>query len=210
MKKKTETTEEWFARLQADPEYVARQAEQEAKFAEKSARIAAEEKPILDELLTIGLDVDELSDFINTADQYVEAIPVLTKHMLLPYSDVIRETLARALAIPESKSIWSLLVQEYIKAPIGKGIKLRGDVEEFNLGYKSGLACALSVAVTDETLPELIELLKDKRHGESRVLLLSAIQKSKNPLAIQATQELADDPDLKIEIASWKKKQKKK
>ncbi|CBJ41556.1 conserved protein of unknown function [Ralstonia solanacearum CFBP2957] len=66
----------------------------------------------------------------------------------------------------------------------------------------------MSVAVTDETLPELIALAKDRTQGESRVLLLSALKKrrNKNPLAKQAIEELASDPDLEKEIASWRKR----
>lgn len=101
-----------------------------------------------------------------------------------------------------------MLVEEYRKAPIGWGIKGPGDTKEFRLGAKDGLACALSVAVTDETLEELIAIAKDPKQGKSRVLLLSALKKrrDKNPLAKQAIAELANDPDLKDEIASWRKR----
>ncbi len=90
---------------------------------------------------------------------------------------------------------------------MGWGIKVPGDTKEYRLGAKDGLACALSVAVTDETLPELIALAKDRTQGESRVLLLSALKKrrNKNPLAKQAIEQLASDPDLEKEIASWRK-----
>lgn len=59
--------------------------------------------------------------------------------------------------------------------------------------------------MTDETLPELIALAKDRTQGESRVLLLSALKqrRNKNPPAKQAIAELASDPELVREIASW-------
>ncbi len=127
----------------------------------------------------------------------------------MPYSDVTRETIARSLAVPEPEvqKAWPLLIEEYRKAPMGWGIKAPGDTKEYRLGAKDGLACALSAAVTDETLPELIALAKDRTQGESRVLLLSALKKrrNKNPLAKQAIEELASDPDLEKEIASWRK-----
>jgi hypothetical protein len=94
------------------------------------------------------------------------------------------------------------LVEEYRKAPTGSGILARGDNKESRLGAKDGLACTLSVAVTGGTLPELIGLAKDRTQAESRLLLLSVLRKSTNPLAKQAIEELASDPFLVKEIAS--------
>jgi hypothetical protein len=61
--------------------------------------------------------------------------------------------------------------------------------------------------VTEDTLPELIALAQDRFLGDSRVLLLSALKKRRNkhPLVKQALVELASDPDLAKEIASWRK-----
>lgn len=140
---------------------------------------------------------------------YAEVIPVLLKHLMLPYSDKIREGIARSLAVPEPEVIkaWPLLVEEFRKAPIGWGIKLKGDTEKLKLGAKDGLACALSATVTEDTLEELIALLKDPAHGESRILLLSPLRKrrKKNPRVRQVLEELATDPDLAKSIATWKK-----
>jgi hypothetical protein len=78
-----------------------------------------------------------------------------------------------------------------------------GDTQERPLAAKHGLACALSVAVTDETLPELIRLAQDPIHGDSRLLLISALRRSKSPFARQAVETLRRDPVLQKEISSW-------
>lgn len=111
------------------------------------------------------------------------------------------------LLCPNRKFVtaWPILVKEYLRTPFGWGVKGPGDTKEFRLGAKDGLACALSVAVTEETLGELIAIAKERTQGESRVLLLPALRKSKNPLAKRAIEELASDPDLEKEIASWKR-----
>lgn len=214
MTKKTPpmTAQELMAKLQADPEHIARQAKQETELAERSARLREEQKPILEDLKKAGRDVESMWDLVSSPGPYPEIIPILLKHLVLPYSDRTREALARSLAVPEPeiRNSWTLLIDEYRKAPMGWGIKDPGSTKELQLSYKDGLACALSVAVTDETLPEYISLVKDRAHGESRILLLSALRDSKNPIAKQTLEELADDPDLKIAIADWKKKQKKK
>ena len=172
---------------------------------ERSARLKVEEEPILLDLRAVGCNVESVWDLVNTSAKYSQAIPVLLRHLLIPYSDRTREGIARSLAVagPEVRQAWPLLVDQYRKAPMGLGIIAPGDKKEYRLGVKDGLACALSVAVTDETLSELIELAKDRVHGESRVLLLSALRQSRNPLAKQALDELAGDPALAKEIASW-------
>ncbi|KAB8060432.1 hypothetical protein GCN74_09145 [Janthinobacterium sp. FT14W] len=170
------------------------------------ARIRVEAAPLLAELHAVGLKIKSVGDLIGRAERYEAAIPILLKHLQMPYSDVIKETIARSLAVPEPAVMkaWPMLVDEYRNAPMGWGIKGPGDTKEFRLGAKDGLACALSIAVTNETMEELIDLVKDRTQGESRILLLSALRKSSNPLAQQAIEELSSDPDLAKEIASWR------
>lgn len=174
------------------------------------ARIRVEEAPLVAELQATGLKIQSVGDLINMRERYGAAIPVLLKHLQMPYSDVVREGIARSLAVaePEVQKAWPMLVEEYRKAPMGWGIIAPSDTKEFRLGAKDGLACTLSVAATDETLAELIAIAKDRTQGESRVLLLSALKKrrDKNPLAKQAIDELASDPELAKEIASWRKR----
>jgi hypothetical protein len=175
---------------------------------ERAVRIEAEQAPLLDELQATGLNIQSVSDLINMSERYERAIPILLKHLLKPYSDVTKETIARCLAVPEPevRKAWPLFVEEYRKAPIGWGIKGPGDTREFRLGAKDGLACALRAAVTDETLPEFIELTKDRSQGDSRILLLAVLKKrrKKNPQVAQLIEALASDPDLAKEIASWR------
>jgi hypothetical protein len=179
---------------------------------ERGARLRVEQKPIIEDLRAVGWTVESVWDFINmpAAVRYSEAIPVLLRHLMLPYSDRIRAGIARALGTPEpeARQAWPLLVAEYRKAPMGWGIIALGDTKEYRLGTKDGLACALSILVTEATLPDLIELTKDRSLGESRILLLSALKKrrNKNPLVAQVIAELAEDPDLTKEITAWRKR----
>ena len=175
--------------------------------AERSARLRIEETPILVDLRKVGWNVESVWDLVNISAKYAEAIPVLLKHLLLPYSDRTREGIARSLAVPEPevKKAWPMLVEEYRNAPMGQGILAPGDTKEYRLGAKDGLAVALSVIASDAVIEDLIDLAKDRTHGESRVLLLSGLKKSKSAIAKQALDELAADPDLKKEIASWRR-----
>lgn len=204
------TAHELMEMLQADPDYVASQIQREKETEETKERFKKEEKPLLDDLRKTGWNVESAWDLVNSSASYPEAIPVLLKHLVLPYADAVREGIARSLAVrdPLVREAWPLLVAEYVKAPMGIGNKYPGEIGQFHLGYKDGLACALGVAVTDETMDEYISLLKDRAHGEYRVLLIPALGKSKNPLAKKALEDLKDDPDLKLAIAQGVRKRK--
>ncbi|WP_156428052.1 hypothetical protein [Novosphingobium sp. FSW06-99] len=165
---------------------------------EWSAQLRAEEEPILADLQTIGCDVKSVWDLVNTSRPYPDAIPILLKHLTKSYSDRTKEGIARALAVSDARDAWPLLVAEYLKAPMG-------EVNGIRLGAKSGLAAALSAVATDDVISQLAALAKDKSNGDSRLLLLSALRRSKMPVAKNTLEELADDPSLKKEIASWKK-----
>jgi hypothetical protein len=162
----------------------------------------------LSELRSVGIEIENVSDLVNTSRKYEPALPILLRHLLMPYSDATKETIARALAVssPYIVESWPIFVEQYRVAKSGKGPRGPGDTKEYRLGAKAGLACVLSVAVTDDTLPELISIAKDPSHGESRLLLLSALKRKrrKNHMAQQAINDLSLDPELSQEIASWK------
>jgi hypothetical protein len=185
------TAAELTARLQADPEFVAKQQERERALAERVARNRAEQAPIVAELLKAGVQLHDLWDLIPRSAPYPTAIPILLKHLQLPYSDVTRETLARSLAVPDARFAWHTLVAEYIKAPMVR------------LGAKDGLAVALAATATDSVMDELIALAKDRSHGSSRLLLLRALRKSKTAAAKQAIEELASDPESPRILSAW-------
>ncbi|WP_395708200.1 hypothetical protein [Reyranella sp.] len=195
-------TAEEFVRLKLtdDEKHRLREINRErARQREKrTARLLAEGQPIVADLRAIGRNVTSVWDMLKIPNRHADAIPVLLKHLRLPYSDRTREGIARALAIPDAKDAWPILVEEYRKAPMG--------VENgFRLGAKSGFAVALSATVTANTIDELIALAKDRSHGSSRLLLLRGLRRSRAPAAKKALEELASDPELSKEIASWRR-----
>jgi len=196
------TAGELRAKLLADPEWVARERERDRVQSERVALSRIEQEPILKELHSIGYDLNSVWDFVNTAKVYESAIPILIKHLQLPYSDGIRGGIARSLAVREAQYAWPTLVEAYCREPYHKRVPGTLLMQE----AKDGLAVALAATATDAVIEELIALAKDRSHGESRILLLRPLKKSKSPIAKMALVELASDPDLKKEIASWRKK----
>jgi hypothetical protein len=164
----------------------------------RSVRLRAEEEPILSDLRVAGWNVNSVWDLVNASARYAEIIPILLKHLKLLYSDRTKEGIARALAVPDASDAWPILVAEYRKAPIGYENGIR-------LGAKDGLAAALSATATDAVMDELVALANDRSQGDSRLLLLRRLRKSKTPITRRASEELASEPALSKEIASQKR-----
>ncbi|MDE9543240.1 hypothetical protein [Xenorhabdus bovienii] len=192
------------SKLSADPTLVAYREAREKEKLERWKRMAEEQKPLLDELKSVGISVDSLSSLYKEKP-YPQAIPILLKHLQLPYSDSLHEWIARSLGVKEAQYAWSILVEDYKKTQEGWGIKGPGDTKALRLGAKSGLAATLSDIVTSQTLGELIALARDPANGTSRILLLYALQKRRNKNAqVQvALAELIHDPVLTLEISRW-------
>ena len=164
-----------LARLQANPDYVAMQERQRKESQIRSERSHQEQTLLLTELREAGCCIHSVWDLVNTSDNYDAVIPILLKHLKLPYSGVIRGGIARALAVPAARSAWDELFSEYIKEPaVGPG---------HGLGAKDGLAVALSALVTDDTIEQLAAVAQDPMHGSSRVLFVQPLRKSRLPAA---------------------------
>jgi hypothetical protein len=58
---------------------------------------------------------------------------------------------------------------------------------------------AIAAAATDEVIGDVIVLARDSAHGESRLLLLRALARSRDPRARAALEEFAEDPELSKE-----------
>jgi hypothetical protein len=180
------TAAELLAKLSADPNYVAaRQLEEEArqKRAEEWRRAEA---PLVDELRAAGFAVESAWDLVNTPGSYPAAVPILLEHLPRHYPAAVREGIARALAVPEARVGWDLLIRLFR--------------EEREARAKDGLAVAIAAAADEDLVDDVIELARNTEHGPSRLLLLGALERSANPRAKAALMELGTDPDLKKEI----------
>lgn len=195
---KTATVADLLRTLEANPEFVARGKARDDAIAERVSQRQIEEQPILEDLRRSGIDVLSVWDLVNTSTSYTTAIPILLVHLLRPYSEEIREGIARALAVRGAAFSWPILVKEYLKAS--------GDTERPHSGAKVGLAVALGAIATAKNLDELIALIMDKNNGNTRIYLLPALRRSKSAKAKEIILALAADPYLKREIDSWKRK----
>jgi hypothetical protein len=180
------TAAELMAKLNADPKYVVERQQEEEERQKSAAEWRRAEEPLVGELRAAGFNVESTWDLVNTPGTYPAAVPILLRHLPRHYPAAVREGIARALAVPEAKVGWELLTQLYREEQKGRA--------------KDGLAVAIAAAADDNLLRDVIELARDTRQGPSRLLLLSALERSASPLARAALMDLGTDPELKKEI----------
>lgn len=100
------TAQESERLFQACPEWVAEQEACKAAMSAKEERYLTEETPLRDDLHRLGFPVKWVWDFVNAKENYyVSAIPTLIDHLRRPYSDEIREGIARSLAMKEARGV---------------------------------------------------------------------------------------------------------
>lgn len=187
MTKKKITAAELMAKLNADPEFVAKRSREEEERRKREAEYRLAEAPLVDELRAAGFQVQSVWDLVNTPASYPKAVPILLAHLPRPYPPAVREGIARALAVRETKAPgWNVLTRLYIDEPEAR--------------VRGGLAAAIAATADDEVIGDVIALARDTRHGTSRVLLLTALERSADPRARAALMDLSTDPELTKEI----------
>lgn len=187
MKAKKQTAAEFLAELERDPNFRAQRREREESFRRREEELAQAEAPLVQALAEAGVDVKSVWDLVNSdIRHYPSAIPVLLDHLQRPYPDALRDGIARALAVPETRSDWEMLTKLYR--------------DENGKRTKDGLAVAIAAAATEDVIADVISLARDSKHGTSRLLLLRALERSQDPRSRQALSDLGTDPELQKEI----------
>jgi hypothetical protein len=153
--------------------------------------LAIEQRPLLADLRKFGLAVSDVWELVNTRENYDSVIPLLADHLTKNYSDKTKNGIARALAVKQAGYLWDLFASEYMVAPLGSGRIYPNASWDLPYGYKSGLANALANTVTNKNLGELIAIMDDDRHGESRLILLRGVKRFRSPAAKAAVERFS-------------------
>ncbi len=142
-----------------------------------------DEKPLVDELRSVGVKVFSVWDLVNTSKSYVTAIPVLIKHLRRQYYSKNKEGIVRALAVKEAIGVaCEPLIAEYHVVP----------KEEHFLRWTFGNT--MTVIITRDYIDEIIKIVLDQTNGDSRQMFVTALGKFRSSKVDQALQMLLTDP----------------
>ena len=187
------TAAEHMAQLRSDPEWVRQQEKRDAHFRDVEARFKAEENPLTTDLAEAGVRVlpslasrlesgdmnsqdrivpHSVWDLVNSKESYSAAIPILLKHLRRPYHPVIRDGIARALTVPETRGATAREILETLKREEKKeqtdGLP-RGDV-------RWALANALTIVGDESMAEEIKSLIADSNYADVYNRLTDALK----------------------------------
>jgi hypothetical protein len=182
------TLAEHHAQLKAEgkwDDYVARTKARDEETARKEREYTDAEAPIVQELQAAGSGVSSVWDLLSTKQPYPRLIPILFAHLDRPYPERVREGIARALAVPESRPLWDEIVNRFL-----------AETDTTTHGMKWALHLAIAAAADISVVDTLIRLAVDRRHGRNRAMFVDALARMNDPRARVTLAELASDPDL--------------
>ena len=122
------------------------------------------------------LQVEQVSDLYRKPIDYRAAIPTLIKWLPLVDDRAVKMELVDALSIKWAKPAAARpLIEEFREAPS----------EDIN--FKWAIANALSVVADVSVFDDIVELVRDKRHGRAREMLAVALANMKDPRAVMSS-----------------------
>jgi hypothetical protein len=180
---------ELMEQLNQDPEFVRRREQRDAHFKELQKRLAEAEWPLVTALNDSGVQVKSVSDLVNTKRADPLAIPVLTAHLRYPYPWPIREGIARALTTKSAgNDAYTALVREFKQLPESQ----ENDQNQF----KWALGNAISIVADKNNFDEIVDLVRDKRHGITRDMMVLRLPRLEPHKAVPVLIELLADDEV--------------
>jgi hypothetical protein len=145
--------------------------------------------PLLEELRQAGYSVrqspQELKwQYQRTKVRYPSAIPILVKWLPLISNPRVKTSILHALTVPWATEAAPALISEFrraLGAPPSDSI------------WKSAIGFALASMADDTVFDDLVDLARDKRHGEDRAPLVLALGNMKDGRAVDVLIELLQD-----------------
>jgi hypothetical protein len=132
-----------------------------------------ESESLASELRMVGINISDPWDLVNwRGPPYPEAVPILVKHLQIPYSNRIREGIARSLAVKYAReAAWESILELYKCTPAPA---------EYKDQFKFGLAVALSAMAKPSDLDTITELYEQRTHGLSRAHFTHTLSRIKD------------------------------
>ncbi len=169
------------------PDYCSRRERAEANRRAQLLELKERAAPVIQDLRENGYNVDSIDELRRAGISYRSAVPILIRWLPNIAHPGVKESIVRALSVPWAKGVASkALLEEFRSLP----------TEQEYFCLKWAIGNALSVVATDAVFDELVELVRDKRHGRAREMLAVALGNMKNPAAVDVLIELLGDEEV--------------
>ncbi len=200
MDKKTKVTaSDLMASLRNNSDYLIQQDRNEAKRRELEKRIQAEQKELIRDMAEKGFVISSVWDLVNSGNTYEKGIPILVKHLAMPYSSKVKEGIVRALAVKEAKGKANMsLIHLYHNLP----------KSEYSLRWAIGNT--ISVLVTKNDIESILTIVSNRDNGSSRQMFIKALTKFSSDKVVDVLLSILFDEDVTLQVLSALEKLKVK
>jgi HEAT repeat protein len=118
---------------------------------------------------------------------YRDALPILVRWLPRVRDGQTKWALVSALAVPWARPLAApALLEEFRQTP------------DDACGLKWAIGYALTVVADDSVFDDIVALLRDRRHGRARAVVVGALGTMRRPEARAVLLELLEDPDLDV------------
>lgn len=157
-------------RLREDPVYRAAVEQAEAERAAKAQERLLASLPVLDDLRSVGVEVESLGHLYKQPDAYDVAIPVLLDHMRREYPERTLEGIGLALPFKLPAKCWDEVKALYLATGSD--------------AVRDRLGAALASCAARKHYEDLLRFIQDEALGESRIYFLRPINRIGNRMEI--------------------------
>jgi hypothetical protein len=180
------------------PDFEARDEAKRQRELKNMQEFRVETETLNNELRALGYEIETVYDLSCAKTARKSAVPILLNHLEKQYSWRVFAAICQALTVKDARTAWVTIVNIYKNLANFDGGK--------DNTRKDWIANLIAFLVWEKTWDEYIELIRDKRNGTSRILLLGKILRSKRPERDQLLDEFSNDPELAIEINDKRKR----
>ncbi|MEO0938729.1 MAG: hypothetical protein AAFY38_11300 [Pseudomonadota bacterium] len=177
------------------------------KIERRAERIKEALEPVVTDLLAAGVRLNAHPNVrLLHFEDYPIGLPIILSHLTRPYDDLPKSEIAFALSFTKNKytrAIWPDIAALYANTP-NTAKPFQDNPDHWPSETKSALANALVRLYQPKHFDHLIDLVRDGRNGETRVILLGPLLRVRNRReGLRATLEaLKADPGLNIELTA--------
>lgn len=179
------TAEAFMTELARDAQYLERIEKEDQRLAQEEARLSQDERPIVADLVALGLHVASIWDLVNSESDYSLAVPSLLRHLNFPYVKKNKEGIIRSLAAPFARGVAGRQLIRLFRAE-------RDDDLRWVMGN------TLSVVADAGDVEDIISLLEDRRYGFSRSELPFGVTRILKEDSIPYLIRLLENDDLLV------------
>lgn len=150
-----------------------------------------EHKLVVEALAAAGVRVQSVFDLVNTRQSYPAAIPVLMDCLDRVDNLAIKEGLVRSLTCKEARGVAGTKMLRLFQS-----IPPNASAEDQLLKWAVGNC--LKVVATEDLFDDLVDLVRDTRHGKAREMVVVALgeMRRRRDEAIAALMELLQDDQV--------------